>query len=287
VICRVDDAVHTGRAVSLSGDVGPATVATAVREGVASDAGGTTVAVTARTPHPVHERVGCLRAGMALRVRTALAAAARARGLSAPQDPLLRRARQRLAAIRDEREGGVAGDGAALSTADARQRLAAARAETDRLRERVATVRGRLQAREEYGLATEDVRAELVAAARDLSEVETEAVAAQQTLERARRRTRETRDTLEERLRLEDRVANLERRARRALTERVRDAYAAAVAEVPGTGEPDDPFAADALTAGFAVARVAEFDAPVVVSGDRFESARAASRWLGAPVVRV
>lgn len=286
MICRVGGAVHRGRTVSFAGSVAPETVAAAVREGVATDADGTTVAVTARTPHPVHERVGCLCPSMGLRVRTALAAAARARGLGTPHDPRLRRARDRLATITDETDDGES-DGPDPPTADARERLAAAREETDRLRERVATVRGRLRAREESGLATEDVRAQLEAAARELSEVETEAVAARQTLERARRRTRETRDELDERLRLEDRVANLQRRARRALVERVRDAYAAAVADVPGSREPPDPFAVDALTAGFAVARVADFDAPVVVSGSRFESARAVSRWLGAPVVRV
>jgi len=286
VICRVGGAVHRGRTVSLAGAVAPETVATAVRAGSATAADGTTVAVTARTPHPVHERVGCLCPGMGLRVRTALAAAARARGVGTPHDTPLRRTRERLAALTDESEGDTS-DGPDPSMADARERLAAARAETDRLRERVATVRGRLRAREESGLPTEDVRAELEATARELSEVETEAVAARQTLERARRRTRETRDELDERLRLEDRVANLERRARRTLVERVRDAYAAAVADVPGTTEPPDPFAVDALTAGFAVARVADFDAPVVVTGNRFGSARAASRWLGAPVVRV
>jgi hypothetical protein len=287
VICRVGGTVHRGRTVSLAGGVAPDTVATAIREGAATDAGGVTVSVTARTPHPVHERVGCLAPALGLRVRTALAAAARARGLGSPHDGALRRARRRLAAITAETGDGDSRDGGDRSTADARERLADARDETDRLRERVATVRGRLRAREEGGLPTEGVRADLEAAARDLSEVETAAVAARQTLERARRQTRETRDALEERFRLQDRVANLERRARRALVERVRDVYAAAVADVPGSDEPTDPFAVDALTAGFAVARVADLDAPAVVTGDRFGSARAAGRWLGAPVVRV
>ncbi len=283
MICRVDGAVHRGRTVSLSTDVAPETVARAVREGEASAGDGTTVSVTARTPGPVHERVGCLQPGMGLRVRTALAAAARARGLGTPHDPGLERARERLAAIeRDPRE-----DGSVDRAADARERLAAARAETERLRERVAAARGRLQAREGADLPTGPAREDLEAAARDLSEAETRAAAARQTLDRERRGTRESRDRLEERLRLEDRVANLERRARRVLVERARDAYAAAVAAVPGAPEPDDPFAVDGLTAGLAVARVAGFDAPLVVTGDRFGDARAASRWLGAPVVRV
>jgi hypothetical protein len=87
---------------------------------------------------------------------------------------------------------------------------------------------------------------------------------------------------------LEDEVANLERRVRSALVDRFRDAYAAAVADVPGgSGDPGDPFDVDPLTAGLAVARVADFDAPVVVVCDRFGSAQAASRWLAAPVVRI
>lgn len=279
MICRVDGTVYRGRTVSLAGDVTPEMVAAAIREGESTAADGRTVSVTARTPGPVHERVGCLQPGTSLRVRTALAGAARARGLGTPHDPALGRARERLAAIEVAAEAGDA--------ADAQERLADARAERDRLRERVAAARGRLQARKGADLPTGPAREDLEAAARELSEAETAAAAVRQTLDRERRETRESRDRLDERLRLEDRVANLERRARRALVERARGAYAAAVAAVPGAPEPDDPFAVDGLTAGLAVARLASFEAPVVVTGDRFDDARAASRWLGAPVVRV
>ncbi len=278
MICRVDGTVYRGRTARLPSEIAPGTVARAIREGSATGSDGRTVSVTARTPHPVHERVGCLHPGMGLRVRTALAVAARARGLRTSHDATLRRLRDRLAAFEVDD----------VATAQARERLAGTQTETDRLRERVATVRGRLQVREEQGLDTEPARAKLRETARELSEVETTAAATRQTLDRERREARRARDELDDRLRLEDRVANLQRRARRRLVERVREAYAGAVADAPGGPDaPDDPFDADALTAGLAVARVADFDAPVVVSADRFADARAASRWLCAPVVRV
>lgn len=275
MICRVDGSASRGRVVRLPQSVDPETVARAVRTG--PDGSGS-LSVVARAPHPVHERVGCLRPGMAVRTRTALAEAARARGYRTACDAALERARERLAEV-------DAGD---VETADARKDVAAAAADTDRLRERVATIRGRLQARSEHDTDTEPASERLEAAARELSEVETTAAAARQTLDRKRREAREVRDTLEARMRLEDRVANLERQARAALVDRVRGAYATAVADAPGgPDDPADPFDVDGLTAAMAVARVADFDAPVVVACDRFESGRAASRWLGAPVVQV
>jgi len=276
VICRVDGSVHRGRTVTLAADLDPEAVARAIREGTArSD--GLAVSVTARRPHPAHERVGCLHPDIGLRVRTALAAAARARGLSTPHDPELRRARERLAEL----------DVDGVDAEQARRAVAATGADTDRLRERMATVRGRFQARRDNDLATEPARERLRETARDLSEAETSAAAARQRLDRERRRAREAHDILERRLRLEDEVANLERRARAALVERVRDAYESALLSVPGGPgrPPEDPFAVEEFTAALAAARVAAFEAPAVVAGDRFGSARAASRWLGAPVV--
>lgn len=276
MICRVDGAVRRGRAVRLRADVDPATVARAVREGYASD-GDRTVAVTAVRPPPVHERVGCLRPDMGLRTRTALAEAARARGLTAPQDPAIRAARDRLAALPVPE----------VETEPDREAVADAAEDGDRLSERVAQARGRLQARRAAGLDTDEAAERLREAARALSEAETAAVAAREDLDRARRAAREARDTLEERFRLEERVANLRRRARSALVERVRPAFAAAVQDAPGGETGDDPFAADPVTAGLAVARVAAFDAPVVLACDRFSSVEAASAWLGAPALRV
>jgi hypothetical protein len=277
VICRIDGEAVRGRAVTLDRDVAPAVVARAVRDGTASD-GEVTVTVSARQPHMVHERVGCLRRGIGLHVRTALAGAARARGWTTEYDAELERARAELAAF----ETGDA------ETKPARRVVASASAETDRLRERVAAMRGRLRARSEHGLDDQPARERLEEAARELSEAETRATAARQTLDRRRRDARSVRDDLEARLKLEDEVANLERSARAALVERARDVYAAAVATAPGgSTDPENPFDVDPLTAGLAVARVAGFDGPVVVACDRFGGARAASRWLGAPVVEI
>jgi chromosome segregation ATPase len=277
VICRVDGTVHRGRVVVLEAGVDPQTVATAVREGTATD--GVVVSVAARTPHRAHERVGCLRSGMGLRVRTALAAAARARGLSTAVDRRLQEAR---AALEEEVDGTVEG-------ADTRRTVARERSDTDRLRERVAAMRGRLEARRAEGLDTDRVRERLREAARELSEAETAAAAAEQTLDRQRRHARRTRDELERRLTLEDEVANLERQARARLVERVREAYTGALADVPGGPEtvPENPFDVETLSAALSVARVAAFDTPVVVACDRFEDPAAASRWLGAPVIEL
>jgi hypothetical protein len=277
VICRVDGTTVRGRVVTLDCGVDPGTVAAAVREGTTSD-GDVPVSVSARTPHPVHERVGCLRPEMGLHVRTALAEAARARGWTTRYDAELERTRETLSTFEPDR----------VETGAARRAVASASAETDRLRERVAAMRGRLRARAEHDLDEQPARRKLEDAARELSEAETRATAARQTLDRRRREARSVRDDLEERLALEDEVANLQRRARRVLVERARDAYAAAVTAVPdGPTDPEEPFDVDPLTAGFAVARVASFEAPVVVACDRFGSARAASRWLGAPVVQI
>lgn len=277
MILRVGGSVHRGRAVSIDATVDPEVIAAAVREGRVVD-GDVALRVTARDPHDAHERLGCLPCRPA-RIRTALAAAARARGLSAPQDPALARAREALADV----------EATGIDAADKRQAVAGKKEETDRLRERVAAARGRLEARRERGLPTTAAREELQAAIRELSETETGATAARQALASTRSQARSVRDDLERRFRLADEAANLERRARAWLVERVRDAYASALLDVPGGPDdiPADPFSVDRVTAGLAVARVAGCEAPVVLAADRFESADAASAWLDAPVIQV
>ena len=276
MICAVDGTTRRGRAVELPASVDARTVARAVREGRATD-GGTTVDVVARRPHSVHERAGYIHPEMGLHPRTALAAAARARDCSTPLDREIRDCRDRLADLRVDD----------VPTADERETLAAASDETERLRETTAELRGELTARREAGAAAEPVARQFREAARDLSEAETSATAARQTLDRRRRKAREARDRLERRFALEDDLANLERRARSRLVDRLRGAYESAVAAVPGHTTATDPFAVDSVTAALAVARVAAFDAPVVLACDRFDSARAASAWLGSPVIRV
>lgn len=276
MICDVCGTVYRGRAVTVRETVSPDLLARAVREGEATN-GDVAVTVTARTPHDVHEYVGCLNPGRGLRVKTALASAARARGHGTPTDEQLAETRRSLAAVETE----------AVDTSNQRRDLSEARTETDRLRERVAALRGRLDAKREQGLPTDEAREKLRTAIRTLSDAETTAVAARQRLEQGRQRGREARDSLAQQRRLEDEVANLERRARAHLVECVRPAYECALADVPGGPDtvPADPFDVDPVRAGLAVARVAALDAPVVVDCDRFDSARAASAWLDAPVL--
>ncbi len=278
MICRVDGTVYRGRSVTVRKAVSPELLARAVREGEATD-GDVTVTVTARTPHDVHEYVGCLHSGRGLRVKTALASAARARGHVTPYDDQLAETRRALAAVETE----------TVDASDQRRDLAEARTETDRLREQVAALRGRLDARREQDLPTDQTRDELHAAIRALSEAETDTAAARQRLERERERGRDVRDDLTRRFRLEDEVGNLERRARAHLVEQVQSVYESALVAVPNGPDavPADPFDVDSLTGGLAVARVAAPDAPVVLSCDRFDSARAASAWLDAPALVV
>lgn len=277
MICCVGEAVYRGRTIPLEG-VGAKLVARAVREGEATTDDGTSVTVTARAPHAIHERVGCIHPEMGLKTRTALAAAGRARGLSTPHDQRLARLRAELADCAIERP----------ETTAERRAVAAATTETDRLRERVAETRGRLAARQDGGDETAAVQATFRDAARELSEAETEATAARQDLDRKRRETRAARDALDRRMALEDDLANCRRRARETLVERLRPAYERALVTVPGGPEsvPTDPFGVDAVTAGLAVARVASLAAPVVLACDRFVDATAASAWLDAPVIR-
>jgi hypothetical protein len=277
---RVGDVVRCGRAITVETAVESSRVAAAVRSPDAgsekrSGEGENDVAVDAPEPGPVHEHVGHVHPGMGLRTRTALARAARSQGLETPYDEDIRTARERLAAITAE-EGDVA---------PRRRALAEARAETDRLRERVATARGRLQAARAHDVEATSVAAELEAAVRELSEVETDGEAARQRLQRARERARDRRDRRERARKLEDRVANLERAARAYLVDRWEDRYARILGRTPGAGDRTDPFAAEPVIAALAVARLAALSAPVVLSCDRFASARAASRWLDATVV--
>jgi hypothetical protein len=241
------------------------------------------VAVACPDPGPAHEYVGLVESGMALRVRTALAAGARSRGLSAPQD-------EDLASVRTQLADLTVPD---ADAAAARERLAGTESAVAAGRERVATIRGRLQAARDAGRETDDLREELRAAARELSEIETERAAAREALERAERRAREARDARERRRRLEDRAANLARAARSHLVDAVREEFATAVAAVPGpdrAGESqatESPFDVDPVSAALAVGRVAQLRAPVVLAVGRFASPDAAADWLDAPVVRV
>ncbi|MFB6152093.1 MAG: hypothetical protein ABEJ40_09840 [Haloarculaceae archaeon] len=288
----VDGETRTGRAVDLSAaaeslgrDRLVAAVVAAVRSGSreCDPVDRIDVEIDCPRPGPAYPHVGVIRRDATVQVRTALAAAGRSRGLSTPVDGDLSAARERLSDLPDPDD---------VDAAAARKRLAGTDDAVERLRERVAALRGRIQAGREAGRDVADLRDELAEATRKLSEHETERAAAREDLERAERRAREARDARERRRRLEDRIANLERTARAHLVDDLRAEYAAAVAAAPGTGPPggariDDPFDADAVTAALAVGRVAELRAPVVLAPDRFDGPRAAADWFGAPVVRV
>jgi len=272
---RYEGTVRGGRAVDARDlDVDAAAVVGAIR-GAATDAA---VRVQAPAPTPVHDRVGYVRPGMGLAVKTALAVAARTRGHSAPQD-------EQLAAVRTELAALEVPD---ASTRAARRALAGTEAESDldRLRERVAELRGRVQTLRERDADTEAAEADLAGAARRLAEAETEQVAAEQRLADAAAAAREARDIRDRRMRLEDRAGNLARAARAHLVDTVADEYRAAVAGAPGP-TPQDPFAADTITAALAVARVAALRAPVVLACDRFAGPEGAADWLDARVVRL
>lgn len=263
MILRVGGETWCGAVVDLRGaDVDEAAVVGAVR-GQSSPAG-----VHCRPPQAVHDRAGYVRPGMGLATRTALAAAGRSRGLETPRDDELAAVRDRLAALDDGPP-----ESPASTTAPA--------ADRERLRERVAELRGRVQALEANGGDANSEREALRDAARRLSELETERVAA----EERRSLVRERRDRRERRLRLEDREANLARAARSDLVDELADEYAAAVDSL--APDVDEPLDADPVTAALAVLRVASVTAPVVLAVDRFEDPAAAAAWLDAPVVRL
>lgn len=278
-VCDADRGavVRRDRAVDLRAFAFDATiVADAVRAANGADS---PLSVDCPDPGPAHEHVGAITPDRGLARRAALAAAARSRGRAAPQDADLAAVRERLDAL----------DPPSVDLRAARERAADASDAEAELRERVASLRGRVRALREVedaagvGASLADAEDDLEAATRRLSEVETERIAAEQALARARERAREARETRRERLRLEDRAGNLRRAAREHLADWVADDFEAALESVP-EGVPSATVR-DAL----AVARVAALDAPVALAGDAdpFGSAEAAARWLDAPVVLV
>lgn len=223
-----------------------------------------------------------------------LVAAARSRGHAPPELRRLATAERELAGL----------SVAPVDVAERRRRVAETGAEVERLREEAATIRGRLQARRAVGADTADAEAALAETMRKLSEAETDRLDAEQAHASAERTARTARSERRRRLELQDRVANRRRDARRALVDRVAEAFEAAVERLAGDAgetrarpEADslgparldrNPLgvAGDPVTAGLAAARVATLDAPVVLAGAVFPSAVIAAETLDAPVVR-
>lgn len=208
-----------------------------------------------------------------------LVAAARSRGIRVPEERALAAAERELTALSAER----------VDLAETRRRLAAAGENVEQLREEVAAARGRLQAWRRTGADTEAAEAALADAAERLSEAETERLAAEQAHEAAERQARRARSVRERRLRLQDRVANRRRDARRALITELADSFDAAVAAVPGAATLSTAplrVEGDSVTAALTAVRLADLRAPVVDDTGRFDSAAAAAAALEAPVIR-
>ena len=274
-----------GPVVDLRGidaGVSPAGVRDAIRSGCPTRPGRPTV--HAPPPTRVHAHVAHLTPGASVDRRAALAAVGAATGIDTPHDADLAAVKASLRAV-----SVPAVDDAELRAA--RRRAAEAGSETDRLRERVATLRGRVVARREDGAddAAAEAEASLSEATRTLSEASTERVAATQRLATLKERVRRARDAREERLRLQDRAGNLRRARRAALADAVTSEFREARARIgsvlgarPGTSP--DAGLRDAL----AVAVVAPLRAPVVVAPEvvtALGGSDAAFERLDAPLV--
>lgn len=269
MICRIGSVTRCGSAVRVQQDVGAERLVAAVRSAESSRK----TAVDCKPPSPLHGRIGHVHAEMGLRTRTALAAAGRTRGDETPYDEDIERLERELSALSVE-------ETAAKSY---RQELADQREETEALREAVAATRGRLAAHREQGLDTEELERKLEAKIRDLAETETSATAASQQFERARETARTNRDRREQEFKLEDRLANRRRDARRWLVDQLEPEYERAVQEL--AEERTDPFECKPTTASLAVGKIADYDAPLVLETTPFESVDAAHDWLGGPVI--
>ena len=209
--------------------------------------------------------------GLSLSRRDALVAAARSLDVETSVDAELRTLRAEL-------------DAAPVSVpsrAAARRRVAETAATLEAKRERVATLRGRIQAGDGG-----EVDADYRDAIRTLSEAETEHAAAREALADARERARAALDARDRRLRLEDRLGNAERTARRELAAAIRPRVDEAVGSAPGS-DTDDFGRADAVSAALALVRVGRVRRPVVLACDRFPDRDTAERWLEAPAYRI
>jgi hypothetical protein len=271
---RVDGSLFRGRALDLREvDLDATSLVAAIRNPDSS-------LVSAPSPGPVHEFVGRLEPGTAIPLRSALAAAARSRGARSRHDAAIATVQAAIDEI----------DVEPVAVAPARRRAAEAGSDVAARREEVARLRGRLQAQQSSGAASESAERDLREAIAALSEAETEALAADQALERAERAARAARDARDRRLSLVDERDNLHRRARAELAAAVYDRFRRAIAALPvaadAGSEPAD-FEGSPLAAGLAVARLARLRAPVVLVDGPFSAPVAARAALDASVVLV
>jgi hypothetical protein len=285
VAVTIDGVCRRGRALDLRGDgLSPATLVAAVR--AASTPGATVsprprVHVDCEPGGVVHAHV-CRIPSETFDLRDALAAAARSHDVVAPTVSRLERARAELQE--------AAYEPTEVDPSRAKRRVADTERTERRLNERVAALRGRLDALREVGADTADVEAELAETVGTLTEVETDRIAAEQRLVQLERVARAARDRRQRRLRLADHLDNCRRQVRRELVASVYDEFAAAVEALPGDADPGtepSEYAGDRTTAALAVACLARLDAPVVLAADRFGSPAEAATRLDAPVLRL
>lgn len=219
-------------------------------------------------------------------LRTELAAAARSRGLTSSFASELSTLHESIESIEIP----------SVDLEGARKRLAEATGEEERLKERVAATRGNVQGRREVDADAGESLADLEEAAAALSAAQTERIAAEQALERARERAAAARDERERRLALRDRLENRRRDARSELANASYPVFREALSTVPGGTEanPSDApsaYEGPSLAASFAAVRISEIDGPVALGSD---AVTAFERWdgpspetvLGVPVVR-
>ncbi|TKX43500.1 MULTISPECIES: hypothetical protein [unclassified Halorubrum] len=205
-------------------------------------------------------------------LRRQLAAAARSRGRTASVAAEIDEIEAELAAIEVE----------PVDLTAARRRVAETSGEIERLKERVAALRGDARARRAVDAEADDALDDLEAAA-ELSAAQTEAIAAEQALERARAEAARNRDERRRRLRLRDRLRNRRRAARRELAEGIYPAFRRALAVVPGgdpgaAGAAPDAYDGDPVAASLAAVRVAALDGAVELRGDAARRVAAADR---------
>ena len=193
-------------------------------------------------------------------LRTELASAAHSRGTTPSNAAELEAIRESLAAITPE----------SIDLDPPRRRLAEASGKEERLKERVATLRGDVRARREVDAETDETLAELESAASALASAQTERIAAEQALERARGRAERARDERERRLELRDRLENERRDARRELANESYPAFRDALDGVPGGGsarpgpEPS-AYEGPSLAASLAAVDIADIAEPAVL----------------------
>ncbi|GAA0648964.1 DUF7856 family protein [Salarchaeum japonicum] len=234
----------SGRALDLRGrDIDPHQLLAAIRDPDGE-------LVVCRRPGPAHRHVG---------------------HIAAPADPPSTDALAAVAASRDlEPESGRPPTDA---TAE-RRAVAAATADVVALRERVERASGRLEALRDLDADTDAAAADLRRATLELTDAETERVAAEQRLDAAEAWLRRERDRRERGLRRADARRNHPERRTRALAERARPLVERARAAVP-----------DWNPNALAAARAARLSAPVLVEDGPFRHPGQAAACLDAPVI--